>query len=286
MSNTYNINFEDFRQHADFEEMFTALEQCFRLYGIDFYLIGAIAKNIWMDKIHRAALSKATKDFAVAILIPNKQTYEALKQHIVKEYPFAASQSNAFSFIWKEKYVVDLLPFGEIENEAARVIVDGKGFTSIDVPGFYEIYLNDLQTIQIENKTAFKITSLTGIVILKLFTWNDRPESKEKDITDTGDILHHYFGMHNEFIWQQYAHLFDEYNDLKQLAAVVMGFEIKRILGGNTVLIQKIISIIQSDIQKDSNSILGIKLARYFENTIDENLALFKCVLAGLCAAE
>lgn len=282
MSNTYNIRFDDFRQHTDFEEMFSALEQCFKLYGIDFYIVGAIAKNIWMDKIHKVTLSRATKDFDMAILVPNKEVFENLKQHIIKEYPFVVSQSNAFSLIWKEKYVVDLLPFGDIENEEAKVIINGSGFTSINVPGFYEIYLNDLQSIQLENTTVFKITSLIGIVILKLFAWNDRPESRGKDITDIGDVLHHYFEMHDTFIYEQYAHLFNEYDDLRQLAAVVIGKEIKRVLRDNILLTQKIISIIQDDIQKDADSLLGIKLAKYFDNTIDENLALFRCILIGL----
>jgi predicted nucleotidyltransferase len=286
MSNIYSIKFEDFRQHPDFEEMFTALEHSFKLYGVDFYLIGAIAKNIWIDKIHQIKPSRTTKDFDLAILISNKQAFEELKQHIIKEYPFAASQSNAFLLRWRERYDVDLLPFGEIENADAKVVVDGSGFTSIDVPGFYEIYLNDLQNVQIENKTEFKITSLVGIVILKLLAWNDRPEARGGDITDIGDILFHYFDMHDTFIYERYAYLFNEYDDLRQLAAVVMGKEIKRVVGSNAVLMQRIVSIIRDDIQRDAASLLGIKLAKHFNNTIDEHLALFRCVLIGLDASN
>jgi predicted nucleotidyltransferase len=282
MSNTYNINFSDFRQRPDFEEMFVALESSFKLYGIDFYLVGAIVKNIWINAIHKKLQTRATKDFDVAILIPTKEIFQTLKQHLTANHPFAASSQNAFTLIWKEKFVVDLLPFGQIENEDAKVIVDGSGLVNISVPGFYEVYQNDLRSVLAGNETSFKICSLIGIIILKFFAWNDRPEAREKDITDIGEIMYHYFYMHDEFIYENYASLFDEHNNLNQLAAVVIGKEIKKVLGTNKLLLKKIIDIIEADIAKNEHAILSVTLAKQFENTIDENTTLLSKMLAGL----
>jgi predicted nucleotidyltransferase len=282
MSNTYNINFSDFRQQPDFEEMFVALESSFKLYDIDFYLVGAIAKNIWINAIHEKPPTRATKGFDMAVLISTKEVFQTLKQHLTTNYPFAGSSQNAFTLIWKEKFAVDLLPFGEIEDEDAKVIVDGSGLVNISVPGFSEVYQNDLRSVLVENETSFKICSLIGIIILKLFAWNDRPEVREKDITDIGEIMYHYFYMHDEFIYENYAHLFDEHNDLNQLAAVVIGSEIKKVLGTNKLLLKKIIDIIEADIAKNEQAILSVILAKQFENTIDENTTLLSKILAGL----
>jgi predicted nucleotidyltransferase len=282
MSNTYNINFSDFRQRPDFEKMFMALESSFKRFDVDFYLLGAVAKNIWINAIHKKLNTRATEDFDIAVLIPHKKIFQNLKEHLTDNYPFTASSESAFTLIWEGKYNVDLLPFGQVEDEDAKVIVDGRGLVNISVPGFSEVYQNDLRSVLVENETSFKICSLIGIIILKLFAWNDRPEVREKDITDIGEIMYHYFYMHDEFIYENYAHLFDEHNDLNQLAAVVIGSEIKKVLGPNKLLLKKIIDIIEADIAKNEHAILSVTLAKQFENTIDENTTLLSKMLVGL----
>ncbi len=283
MSNTYNIKFSDFRQRPDFEEMFGALQSSFKQCGIDFYLVGATVKNLWIVTIHKAGQSRVTKDFDIAALIPHQVAFNQLKQHLITHYPFTASKENAFTLIWKEKYPVDIMPFGEIEDANANVRVAGSGFVNISVPGFAEVYQNGLATIQIENKTNFKICSLTGIVILKLLAWNDRPESRVKDITDIGEIMYEFFEMHLDLIWDNYSYLFDSHGDnMKELANVVIGLEIKKILSGNLDLLEKIISIIEADMAQQEYPVLSVTLAKHFDNTIDENTQLFKCILSGL----
>ena len=202
MKNLYNIKFSDLNENADFKEMFLALENSLKHFNIDFYLVGAIAKNVWMSSIHKQGPSRATKDFDIAILIASKEAFQLLKEHLVTENKFIASSTNAFTVIWKEKYFIDLLPFGEIENEEGRVIVDGKGFINISVPGFFEIYKNKLVSINIEAVTSFNICSLIDIIILKLLAWNDTPEHREKDITDIGEIIYSYFEMYNNQIYE------------------------------------------------------------------------------------
>jgi predicted nucleotidyltransferase len=36
---------------------------------------------------------------------------------------------------------------------------------------------------------------LSGIIILKLLAWDDRPEERREDKKDISDILHHFFNM-------------------------------------------------------------------------------------------
>jgi predicted nucleotidyltransferase len=284
MKNLYNIKFSDLNENLDFKDMFLALESSLKSIGINFYLIGAIAKNVWMTGIHKQGPSKATKDFDIAILIATKKEFQSLKEHLVNVNKFEASSENAFTIVWKGKYVIDLMPFGEIENEEGRVIVDGKGFVNISVPGFYDIYKNELTTLNVENVTSFNICSLIDIVILKLFAWSDRPELREKDVTDIGEILYNYFEMYDEYIYENYAYLFDKFNseDLKLLAAYVVGVEIKIVLRNNNSLLEKIINIVESDIILDSKSRLAIIMTRYFDTNIDFNIDIFKNLLSGI----
>ena len=79
MTNLYNIKFSDLNENEDFKEMFLALENSLQHFNIDFYLVGAIAKNVWMSAIYKQGPSRATKDFDIAVLIPTKKLLIYLK---------------------------------------------------------------------------------------------------------------------------------------------------------------------------------------------------------------
>ena len=282
MKNTYNIKFSDLNENADFKEMFLALEKGFKKFEIDFYLVGAIAKNIWISSIHKVGPSRTTKDFDVAVLIADKKEFNNLKEFLINENNFVGSSENAFALIWNKKYFIDLLPFGEIENEESNVLVDGKGFINMSVPGFYDIYKNELSILNVEDIASFQICSLTDIIILKFFAWNDRPEHREKDITDIGEILYSYFDMNDEFIYENYSFLFDELDDLKQLSAVVIGLEIKKTLLNNLTLLNRLLNIIRDDLENLNNPKLALLLVKEFDTSIDFNNNIFKNIINGL----
>jgi predicted nucleotidyltransferase len=52
--------------------------------------------------------------------------------------------------VWKGFIQVDLLPFGEIEDKNAGVTIDGNGLTSLNIPGFKEIYDEGLPVVELE----------------------------------------------------------------------------------------------------------------------------------------
>ena len=61
--NTYKLNFEQIRQDAKLGAMLEALERGFKKFRIDFYLIGAVSRDVWMVGI--------------------KGVYEALKEYLI-----------------------------------------------------------------------------------------------------------------------------------------------------------------------------------------------------------
>lgn len=120
--------------------MLSALERGFKKYGIDYYLVGAVARDVWMMGINKISPRRTTGDIDFAILINDKGIYEMLKLHLVVSEGFNPVKENAFVLIWNNQFEVDLLPFGAIEDEDGKVSVEGTGFTIVDVPGFNEIY--------------------------------------------------------------------------------------------------------------------------------------------------
>ncbi|MBX3255713.1 MAG: hypothetical protein KF862_16385 [Chitinophagaceae bacterium] len=279
---SYKIKYDQLRQQPGITGLLSALERGFEKFGIDFYLVGAVARNVWMSSIHGIAPRRTTADTDFAVLINNKGTYEALKAYLIKEEGFIPSQENAFVLI-KGDAQVDLLPFGAIEDEDSKVTVQGTGYTSVHVPGFKEVYDTDLPELELENGHTFKFATLPGIVLLKLLAWDDRPEARRDDIKDISDILHHYFNMHDNEIWENHFDLFDRDDaELIDIAAHVMGRELKKITGSNEKLFKRVEGILQANTADTTNSPIGKIMIEYFGNTVAENVALLKRIWQGL----
>jgi predicted nucleotidyltransferase len=279
---SYKINYEQLRQQPEITEMLSALERGFEIFGIDFYLVGAVARDVWMSGINKIAPRRTTGDIDFAVLINDKGTYEALKEYLIQTEGFYPYKGNSFVLMWKDKTQVDLLPFGAIEDEDGIVSAEGIGLTNISLQGFSEIYEEGLPEIELEGKHRFKCCTLPGIVILKLIAYDDRPEKRRDDIKDISDILNHFFNMYDNEIWENHNDLFaDENAELQHIAARVMGREMKRIAERNEKLYNRIEGILDANIDDMPNSKIAAIMIEYFENTIEDNVLLLQQLKQG-----
>ena len=185
---TYKINFKQLRQQPQLSEMLSALERGLNKFDIDFYLVGAVARDLWMSAINDIPPSRITGDIDFAIFINDKGTYDNLKKYLIEVEGFSPYKSNAFVLVWKGFIQVDLLPFGEIKDKNDAVSIEDSGLTSLNMPGFKEIYDDGLPMVELEEIHKFKFCTLPGIVILKLMAWQDRPEIRRDDIKDITSV--------------------------------------------------------------------------------------------------
>jgi predicted nucleotidyltransferase len=282
MMNTYKINYEQLRQQPEISEMLSALQRGLEKFGIDFYLVGAVARDVWMSGIHKIAPRRTTSDIDFAVLINDKGTYEELKEYLINIEGFNTYKGNVFVLIWKDKAEVDLLPFGAIEDKDGKVIITGLGLTNISLVGFTEVYEEGLPELDLEGKHQFKFCTLPGIVLLKMIAWDDRPEERRDDIKDISDILHHFFDMNDEEIWNNHNDLFeDETADLIHIAAKVMGREMRKIASRNKKLFSRIEGILNSNTNDIRNSKMAAIMIEYFDNTVEENVQLLEQLKQG-----
>ena len=280
--NSYKINYEQLRQQPEITAMLSALERGFKIFGIDFYLVGAVARDVWMSGINKIAPRRTTGDIDFAVLINDKGTYEALKEYLVNTEGFHPYKGNSFVLIWKDKTEVDLLPFGAIENEDGRVIADGLGLTNISLQGFTEVYEEGLPELDLEGEHQFKFCTLPGIVLLKMIAWDDRPEKRRDDIKDISDILNHFFNMYDNEIWENHHDLFGKEDaDLKNIAARVMGREMGKIARRNEKLLSRIAGILDANTNDIANTPMAVIMVEYFENSVEENVLLLQQLKQG-----
>ena len=279
---TYKINYNQLSQQPEITEMLYSLERGLDKFGIDFYLVGAVARNVWMTGINNIAPRRTTGDIDFAVLINDKGVYEALKTYLILTEGFQPYKGNEYVLIWKENLEVDLLPFGAIDDEDAKFNSNGLGSTSISLQGFSEIYNDGLPMLDLEGKHQFKFCTLPGIVLLKLIAWDDRPEARRDDIRDISDILNHFFDMYDNEIFENHHDLFEkEEASLKHIAARVMGREMSKIAKKNKSLFSRIDGILDSNTLVSQNSEMAKIMIEYYDNTIDENVQLLKYLRQG-----
>lgn len=270
---TYKINFKQLRQRPDFLEMLAALERGFAAFNVDFYLVGAVARDVWMTAIHEIPPNRITRDIDFAVFIEDKGTYESLKRYLIEIEHFQPSKENNFVLLWQGRMQVDLLPFGNIEDENAKVSLEGTGLTSLNMPGFKEIYESGLPEVELNGEHRFKFCTLPGIVILKLIAWEDRPEIRRDDLKDILTILTHFFEMHTDQIYEHHSDLFgDDDFGLDLIAARVMGREMKKIAIRNKKLYERLTNLLEKNTVDVNTSEIGKIMANWANTTVAESL--------------
>lgn len=278
MSNILKIPFNKIRKEGQYKEIFQALGRGFIKFGIDFYLVGATARDLWMRGVYDLPPKRATRDIDFGIMIKDLNVFDDLKSYLIDVEGFIPVKGNEFVLTWKDQTQVDLIPFGELEREGI-VTVKGTGFTSMNVEGFKEVYEQASQEIETEDQ-RFKVCTLAGIVILKFIAWDDRPEVRRDDIDDIVEIIKNYFHLNDEIIFEHHSDLFTDDIELDEIASQFLGREIGKIIFENPKLIERITGILEKGL--DESNDLAELFAIESHETIDYSNSLISHMLDGI----
>lgn len=274
----YKINYEALRQEG-MKPLFEALERGFNHLNIDFYLVGATARDTWFARKGIKTLS--TKDVDFAVYISSKEDYEKLREYLSYKEGFIVSSQNQFVLFNPEGIQVDLLPFGAIDVEG-KLMIDGEGLAKIAVNGFREVYESGTDIVHFEDEQSFKVCTLPGIVILKLIAYDDRPEFRQKDIQDVALIVKHYFDIESDVIYESHADLFEDQIDLSLIAARVLGRQMKIILNRSSDLENRVIAILENALRDSAGSKMVELMLAGNQNSIGSAIDLLKEILKGI----
>ncbi len=92
------MNWKEVRA-GNLKDILDTLEETFNTLGIDFYLIGAVAKEYWYSK--RGVRARQTKDVDFAVLVSSVEVYNNVKEYL-KNKKFVDTRQNAFVMISPE----------------------------------------------------------------------------------------------------------------------------------------------------------------------------------------
>lgn len=229
-------------------EMLDAFGKVVNQLGIDFFLVGALARDIRLNSDSRLASKRATKDVDIAILLASEEQFYQVKDALIATGDFVAHEREAIKLFYRQAIEVDLLPFGEIENLHRETCIEKPRPFVMDVPGFREV-LPDVEQINIEG-LSIRVCSLEGIVLLKIIANADNP-SRTKDISDIEHIVNVYFELHAERIFQDFGDVPELYDTvdreyMRLVSSRVIGRIIGHLLSDSPTLRKRVLDILQS----------------------------------------
>jgi len=256
-----------------------SLEAALQTLGIDYYLIGALARDVWFAQENIP--SRRTSDVDFAILVPEQKHFEELKAFLSQEKRFTELKNNSFAMLSPNGTTVDILPFGSIEIDEE---LQSPGTLKVITNGLQEIYNHAVRSFETEEKIFnLKVASLTGIFLLKLIAFEDRPEFRIKDPGDMLEIIEHYFELHTDYIYENHSDIFDRERSLAELSCRVIGREIGNIVEGNSALKNRIQNYLSGQIAGSEKSSLFRLMQRSNDKVTIEDLVLYTGeILSGI----
>jgi predicted nucleotidyltransferase len=245
-------------------EMLKDLELVLKANGIEYYLVGAVARDIQLSSTNERILLRKTNDVDIAVMIQEEDHFYTVKDALIATGNFQAHPTEAIKIFYKDAIELDLLPFGEIESETREIRLHKPNLFVINMPGFREIFPHTQQT-SIDDDLAIKVCSLEGIIILKLIANDDRPQ-RTKDISDIEQLIKCYFDLNVQNVYEAHFDLMEAFDTnrpdyLELVSARVIGRNMRKILDESDGLTHRI-----SDILKKKEGSLWHEMA----NGIDD----------------
>jgi predicted nucleotidyltransferase len=232
--------------HPSIAEMLKDMEPVFAALEIDYYMVGAVARDIHLSADPNSVALRKTNDVDLAILVNDDVQFKQLKQALEETGHFSQHPTENIKLYYKNAIEVDLLPFGGIEQADRNVRLTDPLFV-LNMPGFSEIYPS-VKDMVVSEDLSVKVCTMEGIILLKLISNDDRPQ-RTKDITDIEHIIRVYFDLYDGSIYDEHFDTMDMYGTgekdyLQLVCARVIGRKIKILLNESEDLMARVKGIL------------------------------------------
>ena len=256
-------------ESRQWDKIIQDISQIAKTLEIDFFIIGAAARDIGMNGETRFRI---TSDIDFAVSITDKNKFYELKKILCTE--FCYQEDGEYKLLHPIYGELDLVPFGEIRinyNQVAAIALNEEGLQEVAEAG--------LRTIEVAPGHSIKVASLAAVTLLKLISWDDQKDNRGKDAEDINAIIEAYFELHSEEIFDNHNDLFledDDNYELSTIGAQVLGRHIGDILKGKTRLTQQIQRILTEQTSTEN------RLAKRMIKTEKDNIESKQHYLAML----
>lgn len=196
---------------------------------IEYFIVGATVRDIILNYIYDIIIYRATNDVDFAVRVKSWDEYRLLTEEIEKA-GFEKDDRIIHRYRYQGK-IIDFIPFGEVATEDSIIVWPDKDEKVMSVLGFDDAFINteDL-IIQAEPEIIIKMATTECLVMLKLFSWNERSSTERiRDAKDLYLIITNYLKAGNEQrLFDEHQDLFEKSEDYDLSGARLLGRDIKK----------------------------------------------------------
>lgn len=183
-------------------EILTLVERVLRELALDYFVMGAAARDILLYGVFGFDTGRATRDVDFAVALDSWPQFDLVKARLVETGAFAPDGSTPHRLFYlrgtgQRGHPLDLLPFGGIEQRSTEIAWPPDLSLVMNVAGYREA-LAAAQEVEVRPGFVVRVASLPGLAILKLFAWADRGADDPRDALDLATLLRHYGSAGNE----------------------------------------------------------------------------------------
>jgi predicted nucleotidyltransferase len=170
--------------------------------AVDYFVVGAMARDILLTGVFGLPAGRATRDVDLAVAVKGWQEFEAMKARLVGTGAFRSDERIAQRLYYLpgsagRGYPLDLIPFGGVEERGSAIAWPPDGAVVMNVAGYSETFASAV-LVDVEPGFALRVASLAGLAILKLVAWVDRGAGDPRDAIDLATLLRQYGAAGNE----------------------------------------------------------------------------------------
>ncbi len=246
-----------------------------------YIVVGATARDLVLHHGHGARIQRATDDVDFAIEVPDWNAFDVLKNKLT-EKGFRETRAQ-HRLISPADMIVDIVPFGNVENEQSSIAWPPKGEVVMNVLGFKEACDNaEWVRVQEEPTLDIPVATPVGMMLLKIISWTDRAvDLRKKDAKDIAYLLSTY-----ELIPEVQDTLYSETKimeiydwDITQAAACLLGQRARNIAKENTVAM--IDALVREELEKLNMDLLVEEMCIHIENEFEKKQQLLSAFISG-----
>jgi len=268
---------------AEIIDCLRVLDDKTRELDIDFFVVGAQARILILEQYYGFPVKIDTLDIDIAITVNDWQQYGKLRDSLLCSKSFTPEAKVYHRLYFENKYPVDLIPFGALEEPSGAIQWPPDQGIQMNVTGF-ENALNDTILVHLADQLDVRFVSLPGMAVLKLIAWYDRHnEFPTKDAPDIATLLRYYSEAGNdERLYGQHADLTQAADfDFEMASARMLGRDMAAIMTAQTK--ETVLEILDRHTNPDGNDRLVLAVSRYIPGQdYEKSLNLLQNLKTGI----
>jgi predicted nucleotidyltransferase len=175
--------------------------------SIPFFVVGASARDFILEYCYNIRSPRMTQDIDLGVEVAGWEDFNKLSESLLSTGRFFASRErHRFQF---GSVLIDMIPFGPIEDERGRISWPPEHEILMSIGGFSEAFKNSV-TLRLSSSPELKIKvpTLPGLALMKIISWKDKYPERRKDAEDLLFVMQNYEEAGN------FIRLYDHEQDL------------------------------------------------------------------------